>query len=161
MWGPPRTSQAIRNNFGELYFWSHCTIFGPQKGPRRRSRVGRTYYARTAPLAYDVPYSSVRPVHLSRTARTAGLVPLLTFSSVCTSRIILEFLHAWLGNARSLHTKFYTIGPIDTCSRKCSRLMKQKDVKENRKILEMVRTLLLKKKLIYIFQTRFFVVDPQ
>ena len=39
--------------------------------------------------------------------------------------------------------------------------MKRKDVKENRKILEMVRTLLLKKKVIYIFQTRFFVVGPQ
>jgi hypothetical protein len=35
VWGPPRTLQAIRNNFGEFYFWSHSTISGSQKGPGR------------------------------------------------------------------------------------------------------------------------------
>jgi hypothetical protein len=33
VWGPPRTPQGIRNNFGELYFWPHSRSFlDPKKG---------------------------------------------------------------------------------------------------------------------------------
>jgi hypothetical protein len=36
VWDPPRTPQAIRNNFGEFYFWPYSTISGSQKGRGRR-----------------------------------------------------------------------------------------------------------------------------
>jgi hypothetical protein len=83
--------------------WAERTT--PERHPWRTT-------SRTVPY---VPYTClVRPVQLGQLR-----AQLLTNNLYLANHF--EFLHARLENARSLHTKFYTTAPIDTCSRNLCR----------------------------------------